>query len=129
MQLKIKDVLVPTDNQTKAGIHGSVTIEITGTDNMPIVTVNNITVKKNKNGEMFLSMPAYKNGDKYYNYVDLFKLSDNEANNETQKKLRSELTKEVIRILEAGGTKRPAKTNTPPAVGTAPAKGKFPWEQ
>lgn len=126
MQLKIKDVIVPSENQIKVGILGTVSIEIIGANNLPVVTVSNITVRKNKNSEMFLSMPSYKNGEKYYNYVDLFRLSDDEATNNTQKNLRAELTKEVLRILESGGTRKP--TNKPVATSTT-SKTNFPWEK
>jgi hypothetical protein len=131
MQLKIKEVFTPSDNQIKAGIYGTVCIEILdSTNNLPVITVYNILVRKNKNGEMFLSMPATKNGEKYYNIVDLFKLGEDEKGNETQKSLRSNLTQEVLRILNSGGTKKPAQMSASTgSSGSNKGKNTFPWEQ
>jgi len=129
MQLNIRDVFAGTQNQINVGIYGTVVLEIVGNDNMPIMTVSNITIRKNKNGEMFLSMPSIKSGEKYYNIVDLFRLSDNEATNTTQKAARAELTKEILRLLDAGGTKKPAKEAPVATSASSSKQGKFPWEK
>lgn len=140
MNVKILEVIPPSDKQTQSNIHGTVNLMIEADNGTPVVRLSGITVRKDKSGNSFLSMPSYKVGDnkeaKYYNHFQLFPLiNDNEEASSNQKDRLNALTQEVVRLVASGGTKRTSNTppaKTAPVTASAPAKttnnSKSPWE-
>lgn len=117
-KFKIHSVTPPSNEQVKVGILGTVEIHIVDAkDERVFIRLPQIMVRQAKaSGDRFLSTPSKKVGEKYYNYFDIFPLrrgknpNDNThaEYNEGQKGNMSKLTQEVLRILDNGGTTRPA---------------------
>ncbi len=140
MNVKILEVIPPSEKQTQSNIHGTVNLMIEADNGTPVVRLSGITVRKDKSGNSFLSMPSYKVGTdkdaKYYNHFQLFPLiNDNEEASSSQKDRLNALTQEVVRIVANGGTKRTNNTptaKTAPVAASIPAKpisnNKSPWE-
>lgn len=108
MQIKILDVLTPTEKQKNSGIYGTVNLGIEH-DGVMIARLSGITVRKSGQGSMFLSEPSYSVGDgenkKWYKHYNLYPgpRGDEGA---SQREAKDKVTTEVLRILENGGTKR-----------------------
>ena len=133
MDIKIADVMTPTEAQNKNNILGIVAIEIVADDGSVLVKLNGITVRKAKDGTRFLAMPSYKIGkegqEKWLNYYKMFPSEGDES--EMSKKQRSRMDKlaqDAMRILDNGGTRqRTANTPTPVAAAKTSNK-KEPWD-
>ena len=117
--VKIVDVITPSDNQKKAGILGTVNLAIVDDKGVTLANLFGLKVVENKTtGDRFLSEPSQKVGDKYYSH---FALLPGKAD-EPQRKLREEITANVLRVLDNGGTTR---KKDEPVKATA---SKAPWE-
>jgi hypothetical protein len=136
MEIKIIDVMTPSQAQAKNNILGSVTLEITADDNTPIVRLTGITVKKSKDGNRFLSMPSFKVGqadkERWLNHYSIFpgKADDSELS-QKQRKRMDKLTQDVLRVLDSGGTKQRTETYPKQNNSTASAsssKKTEPWD-
>jgi len=126
MNIKITDATCPSEKQIKSNIHGTVNIMVLSDDNTPVVRLSGITLRKDKNGNSFLSMPSYKVGEgeeaKYYNHFSLFPLDKNDQSlSDSQKQRLEALTSEVVRILANGGT-RVNKVGKTAENGSTPAR-------
>jgi hypothetical protein len=133
MKIRISQVIPPTQNQINAGILGTVNLEIDGDGGNVVVKLNGFTVRKNKtSGERFLSEPSYKveknEEARYYNHYKMFPgVKDDDATTSAQRDKMDKLVTEVLRILDAGGTQKPAQPAAQPAAAAA-STGKDPWE-
>ena len=120
MKINIADVIPPTEKQVASNIHGTVNLSISAEDGTPVVRLNGISVRKAKDGNMFLAMPTYRIGSgpkpSYYPHFKLFPgKRDDTAFNEAQRARSDELTATVLKKLKEGGT-RQVKTATAPAT-------------
>lgn len=100
-------------------------LEICEDNGIGVVRLSGLTIKARKSdGERFLSAPSQKMPDgKYKSHFDIFGFrKDDEAYNTKQKASTNDLTTEVLRILDAGGTQRraPAGAAAVPAAIKAP---------
>jgi len=128
MKINILDVITPSDRQKQSGILGTVNLEMTNDNGQPIAKLNGLTIRANKQtGERFLSEPSYKvekqgQAATYYKHFQLYpwKRDDGDTVINAQKASNDKLTAEVVRLLDAGGT----KGNKPAAAKTAPSE---PW--
>ena len=120
MQIKILDVLTPSDKQKAAGIHGTVNLGIEN-DGVLVTRLSGITIRKSGQGSMFMSEPSYAVGEgdnkKWYKHYNLYPgpRGDEGA---SQRQAKDKLTTEVLRVLESGGTKR-RETGTTSNTSTA----------
>jgi hypothetical protein len=116
MQIKISHVYTPSEKQNSAGILGTVNLAIHDEGNNPVVYLNGLTVRRSKSGDRFLSAPSYSIGEgeakKWRTHFSLFPFTKASEDNSAQKNRMDSLTKEVLRVLDAGGTSR----DTPPAT-------------
>lgn len=134
ININILDVIPPSQAQTSKNILGTVNVQICAADGVPIARLNGLSVRKNnKDGTRFLAMPSYpvgKEGDtKYYPHFNLFPTKQgDEAFTKAQHDRMNAFTTEVLRVLDNGGTRKPASSGaqSAPAATTAPAK-KEPW--
>jgi len=136
MKINITDVFVPSENQVKANIHGTVNLEIVDDNGTTITKLSGICVRKNtKDGTFFLAPPSYmheKNGEKKYNnHFSLFPFKQGDGNdtyNKGQKDALNTLTADVVRVLSKGGTSnKSSAAKTPPPAASTPAKSNEPW--
>ena len=134
MNIKITDVFTPSDRQLSAGIHGTVNLEIVGDNGHTVARLNGISVRKNsKDGSRFLAEPSYKvEKDGQTNYWNHFKVypgrKDDQAYNESQRNESDALTAEILRVLDAGGTKRDNKGAMPTVAATTTSVDSEPWD-
>lgn len=138
MDIKIVDVIAPSDKQKANNILGTVNLEIVTPNGNTIAKLMGLTVRKNQKGERFLASPSYKvegkDGDKWYNHFSIFPpKGEDQTYNDSQRKLQQQLTDEVLRVLDNGGMKRDktSSSSKPAAAATssAPAKTeKRPWD-
>jgi hypothetical protein len=127
MEIKILDVLTPSDKQKNSGILGTINLGIVN-DGVMITKLHGLTVRKSKSGNYFLSEPSYPVGEgDNKNWYKHFTLYPGPAGPEgqSQRDSKDALTKEVIRILENGGTKRKEATG---AVASTAPKAADPWD-
>lgn len=138
MKINIKDVFTPSDKQKSVGIHGTVNLEVVADNGHVIIAANGISVRKNGNdGSRFLAEPSYKvqkEGEeaKYWSHFRLYPgKKDDQPYNESQRAESDTLTTEILRMLDAGGTKQaqtsPSTTSAAPATASSTPSNN-PWD-
>jgi hypothetical protein len=138
MDIKIIDVIAPSEKQKENNILGTVNLEIVTPNGNTIAKLMGLTVRKNQKGERFLASPSYKvsgkDGDKWYNHFSIFPpKGEDQTYNDSQRKLQQQVTDEVLRSLDNGGTKRnnTAPQGSKPAAtssAAAPKTDRRPWD-
>lgn len=130
MDIKVTDVMMPSEAQKNSNIHGSVSIEILADDGSTVVRLSGISVRKTKDGTRFLAMPSFPVGKgdqaKYLNHYSIFPGKGDDSDLSKKQRARMDkLTADVMRILDAGGTKR---KETAPKPAAATGTKKEPWD-
>lgn len=139
MNIKIVEVIGPSDKQKAAGILGSVNLAITDDNDVQVVYLRGIGIRSTKDGKSrFLSPPSYKmtrdGQDKYVPHFKIFPFGEDETLNKTQRDRMNQLTDDVLRALDKGHTRSAGDNptaSTPaapqPAPQAAPAGATEPW--
>lgn len=137
INIKVVDVFTPSDKQQSVGIHGTVNLEIVGDNGHTIIKANGISIRKNsKDGSRFLAEPSYKvtkdGADKYWSHFKMYPgKKDDQSYNESQRAESDKLNAEILRILDAGGTRanesKPSNTATTAPAATSTASNN-PWD-
>lgn len=120
MKINIAGVHSPSEKQRNVGIHGSVNLELVSPDGTVIARLNGITVRESKAGNKFMSPPAFKitgkdGNDKWLQHYNLFPLGSDDATNVIQRESLNQLTQEVLRMLEGGGSNHNSESSASPA--------------
>lgn len=132
MKINIVGVNAPTEKQRSVGIHGSVNLELAGTDGSVIARLNGITVRQSKSGNKFMSPPAFKitgkdGADKWLQHFNLFPLSGDEGTNAVQKENLNKLTQEVLRMLDGNNNGQQQASSPAPVAQNTASSDAEPW--
>ena len=138
INIKVTDVFTPSDKQQSVGIHGTVNLEVVGDNGHTIIKANGISIRKNGNdGSRFLAEPSYKvskdGQDKYWSHFKMYPgKKDDHPYNEAQRAESDKLNAEVLRILDAGGSRqnqdKPTTTATAAPAAATSTPNNNPWD-